>query len=209
MDVGESGAGEEQRSGARAPSETSFDVVIVTKELLERTIARVSIDRSSAPVGSAGSLVVRSNDKSTVSTIRIVTQEARLRTSRDRIITRVGAGTQAMLSLRNGEGKDTLANEQITLYNEGQAPLHIRDVTIHDVDWASVHTTQEGLTFKDRTIPPMSPPDSLDIIVRIDGSARRSAHNLKGTICISSNDPRPDILIPIEASRHFVILLCG
>eukprot|EP01043_Picozoa_sp_COSAG02_P089170 COSAG02_NODE_26176_length_639_cov_0.727778_1_plen_161_part_01 len=121
-----------------------------------------------------------------------------MRPSRDKIIARVGAGTQAMLSLCGGGDANKLTDECISLYNEGHAPLVIRKITIHDADWASVHPVQEGLSLEGRTVDPMSPPASLDLFVRINTSVR-GAHNFSGTLCISSNDPRPDILIPIEA----------
>jgi hypothetical protein len=200
-DDGEPDGGEGERSCVNSLGEISIDVVIITKEpSRKKIIARVSLDITNAPAEAAGSLTVRSNDSSMASLkIPIAIKEARLRPSRDKIIARVGAGTQAMLSLRGSGGASMLTDEHISLYNEGQAPLKIRDIAIHDADWASVHPVQEDLSLEGRTVLPMSPPASLDLIVRIDASVR-GAHNLTGTMCISSNDPRPDVLIPIEAS---------
>jgi hypothetical protein len=195
-DGGESDDGQQEH----LPGEISIDVVTMTKEVLRnKVIARVSLDLTNAPAEATGSLTVRSNDSSMASLkIPIVIKEARLRPSRDKIIARVGAGTQAMLSLCGGGDANKLTDECISLYNEGHAPLVIRKIAIHDAAWASVHPVQEGLSLEGRTVDPMSPPASLDLFVRINTSVR-GAHTLSGTMCISSNDPRPDILIPIEA----------
>lgn len=129
--------------------------------------------------------------------IPIVIKEARLRPSREKITTRIGTRKQAMRSLCGCGDGDALSNERLSLYNEGQAPLVIRDITINDVDWASIHPVQGGVDLKGMEVQPMSPP--AELLVRIDSSVRAS-HSLSGTICISSNDPRPDILVPMEAS---------
>lgn len=157
-----------------------------------------------APAGATGSVFVRTDDGSmaTVS-IPIVTKEARLRPSREKIIARIGSGTQAIRSLCGRGDANTLRNEPILLYNEGQAPLVIRNITINDADWASIHPVQNGvdLSTEGMTIQPMSLP--AELFVCIDSSVRAS-HSLSGTICISSNDPRPDILVPLEASFAFL-----
>ena len=200
-DDGEPDGAEGERSCVNLLGEIFIDVVIVTEEpSRKKIIARVSVDITNAPAEATGSITVRSNDSSMASLkIPIAIKEARLRPSRDKIIARVGAGTQAMLSLCGSGDASKLTDEFISVYNEGHAPLQIRDIAIHDADWASVHPVQEGLSLIGRTVQPMSPPASLDLIVRIDASVR-GAHNLSGTMCISSNDPRSDVLIPIEAS---------
>jgi hypothetical protein len=154
---------------------------------------------SSAPEGATGSILVGSNDGSTPSlSIPIIFKEPRLRLSRESIVARVGASTQCMLTICGGSDTNKLRDERIALYNEGQAPLEVTDVTIQDADWATVVPAEDGVQLKGMNIDPMSPP--AELIIRIDASARKS-HSLEGMIYISTTDPRPGPMqVPLKVS---------
>ena len=155
---------------------------------------------SAAPEGATGAVLIGSNDGKLPSmAVPIVFKEPRLRVSREAIVARVGAASQCMLSMGGGSDTKTLGSERFDLKNEGQAPLVVRSVTVQDAPWASIHLAGLPRDPADpppwMTIQPMSP--SVEVLIKIDGSARRSAYH-EGTVCISTSDPRGDVILPLR-----------